>query len=168
MCGVLKETSHFAAFGPEGEEDGALAGAGRVHDGSREDTRDPAGAARAETEDEEKGRELPHWRSIYFLAPANNRPLPAREARPEEGEARGDEDVERGPDADHSPAERESESRQCDEDRARGEHRPHEIARVSGTDEDPVEGEDGAAEWLHRDEERPEEAPPDGGRPGRS
>ncbi len=44
-----------------------------------------------------------------------------------------------------------------DEDGARGEHRPHEIARVAGADEDPVEREDGAAERLHRDEERPEE-----------
>ena len=51
----------------------------------------------------------------------------------------------------------EGERRKDDEDGARGEHRPHEIARVSGADEDPVEREDGAAERLHHDEERPEE-----------
>ena len=38
-----------------------------------------------------------------------------------------------------------------------GDHRPHQEARVAGADEDPVEGEDGAAERLHHGEERPEQ-----------
>src|SRR2546430_1186617 len=75
----------------------------------------------------------------------------------EEREPRGDEDVERDPDADHAPAVGQSECGEQDEERARGEHRPHQEAGVAGADEDPVEGEDGAAERLHQGEERPQE-----------
>src|SRR3954452_8252916 len=93
-----------------------------------------------------------------ILAPADNGPAPTAEPCAEEHEPRGEQHIERDPDADDAPTTFEREHGERDEDRARREHRPHQILRVARTDEDSVEREDRTADRLHDREIRPQPA----------
>src|SRR5439155_17517768 len=70
--------------------------------------------------------------------PPDDGPAPAGEADREQGQPHRDQNVESDPDAHDSPVASESQRSERDEDRARSDHRPHQVRGVSGTDQDPV------------------------------